>query len=749
MEIDPLTTSIVLQVGAWVWKEFGKELISKGLKAGWNRFKWPEAKQKYQQEIIKQYSKMRVLDKTLPIKDHYVELFVLEEPEAYRRYGIDHLESIFDDATGFYNRGSRSDALIVANEHDRLFVLGKPGAGKTTFLKYLAVLSAEEKIDKVPIFVSFNSWGYSQKSLLEFIVQQFDVCGFPDAGEFIELLLEKGKALVLFDGLDEVSEEGNQRGQMIYELENLIQHYQNNKFIITCRNAASDYKFERSTFNTHVEIADLSNYQISIFVKNWFGDNSSKSAKFINEIEKNEHQSLRELSHNPLLLGMLCLVFEDTSQFPPKRGMVYREAIDVLIKRWDKERGIRRDRIPGFSPSNEKKLLSFLGYEYLLENKIFFEQHDIEKKIEANSSINFSASIEKEDILNIIEVQHGLLAQRARRVYSFSHLTFQEYFAAQHIVDEINSTKKVSFDALFDRLSNPRWTEVFPLVASLIFTPDSFFKQFIFLIQKPIRRNKALVKIVNQIDNFAGEIQGNDEMIIARMRAIALVVSIGRMVRIVQNSTKKRTLQMGKELLKFLNLEESILSSVKAAEVAEIVCTKPNEGTYKEKIKKTFILAARHSNEESLDVIDLERFQKYNLDIIRVRLREQLWEIDKELTYESKQSIRQTLEKNLVRDIAIKIALDFRPWLINRFISKVEEFDFPKTFASDEEWLIYKKILIQTIAPEFTEVILALKDEHIPLLEQFLSRSIFLLDCLQQADKLDLLEYAFTITISK
>ena len=38
-------------------------------------------------------------------------------------------------------------------------------------------------------------------------------------------------------------------------------------------------------------------------------------------------------------------------------------------------------------------------------------------------------------VLKAIEAQHGIFSQRAQRIYSFAHLTFQEYFTAQYIAD--------------------------------------------------------------------------------------------------------------------------------------------------------------------------------------------------------------------------------------------------------------------------------------------------------------------------
>jgi predicted NACHT family NTPase len=70
-------------------------------------------------------------------------------------------------------------------------------------------------------------------------------------------------------------------------------------------------------------------------------------------------------------------------------------------------------------------------------------------------------------VLKSIEGQHGLLIERARRIYSFSHLTFQEYFTARAIV----AASESSLPQLVRHLSEKRWREVFLLTAQML--PDA------------------------------------------------------------------------------------------------------------------------------------------------------------------------------------------------------------------------------------------------------------------------------------
>lgn len=82
--------------------------------------------------------------------------------------------------------------------------------------------------------------------------------------------------------------------------------------------------------------------------------------------------------------------------------------------------------------------------------------------------------IDSEQVLKSIEAQHGLLVERARGIYSFSHLTFQEYFTARNITSSCNP------DVLDDRalqnlarhITETRWREVFLLAVGILPSAD-------------------------------------------------------------------------------------------------------------------------------------------------------------------------------------------------------------------------------------------------------------------------------------
>jgi predicted NACHT family NTPase len=95
----------------------------------------------------------------------------------------------------------------------------------------------------------------------------------------------------------------------------------------------------------------------------------------------------------------------------------------------------------------KKHLLAFVAAITFDRGDYFFEKNTVQQLIadylanlpDATSDpVNFES--DSEVVLKAIEAQHGLLVERARGIYSFSHLTFQEYFTAREIVNNSDST---------------------------------------------------------------------------------------------------------------------------------------------------------------------------------------------------------------------------------------------------------------------------------------------------------------------
>jgi predicted NACHT family NTPase len=274
--------------------------------------------------------------------------------------------------------------------------------------------------------------------------------------------------LVLLDGLDEVREEDTKR--VLTQIREVADKFHTNQFVITCRIAAKDYTFERFT---EVEVADFDQEQIAIFAQNWFRlRDPVKAERFIQKLKENE--PIRELATNPLLLTLLCLVFGETADFAANRSELYKEGLDVLLKKWDAKRNIERAQVyKNLSLHRKEDLLSQIALTTFEQKDYFFKQKTVEAYI-ADFIQNLRDAdpdpevlrLDSEAILKSIEAQHGLLVEQAKSIYSFSHLTFQEYFAAREIVADS------AYESLVEHITEKRWREVFLLTAGMMRKAD-------------------------------------------------------------------------------------------------------------------------------------------------------------------------------------------------------------------------------------------------------------------------------------
>ncbi len=453
-----------------------------------------KVRQERRDKIQDQCGTLHLLDITRPVDldDLYVDVNILEEITSQRWLEISDLQGFqpeeFDRLGLGKVRAEAVSGLKAVERYAKLMVLGKPGAGKTTFLQYLAIQCNQGGFQPhlVPVFIRLNSFAEDALdegnfSLSNYLNQEFSRSGVSE--QEVETLLNHGRILILLDGLDEVPDAASD--EVIKQIRKLSEKYYKNQLIITCRIAAQEYRFRGFT---EVEIADFKPKQIETFAKKWFvavARNSpesglKKASVFLEQMELPENQQIRELAATPVLLNLICLVFQAKADFPAKRSDLYKQGLDLLLIRWDEARGIKRDDVyRNLSLPHKLQLLSQLAAITFEQGDYFFEESTLQLLIaeylrtlpgtQADSSTLEQDSLA---VVKSIEAQHGLLVERARRIYSFSHLTFQEYFTARAIV----AGAPLSLQQLVRHLTEKRWREVFLLTAQMLPNADGLLQ---------------------------------------------------------------------------------------------------------------------------------------------------------------------------------------------------------------------------------------------------------------------------------
>lgn len=268
--------------------------------------------------------------------------------------------------------------------------------------------------------------------------------------------------------------------------------------IITCRTAAQQYQFQGFA---EVEISDFDQAQIAAFAQKWFitlnrnfeEKGLAKATQFIQQLQLAEARQIRELAVTPLLLHLTCAAFQNEVDFPTKRADFYKQGLDILLFRLDEVRGVQRHAIDCHLSLPQKiKLLSQIAAITFEQGCSFFEKSKLQQYIKnyictlpgASSELE-TLEHESERLLKAIEVQHGLLVERSRGIYSFPHSTFQEYLTARYIISSYHpETSDQNLTQLITHASEPRWHTIFLLVANMLENGDRLLQ----LMQQHISR---------------------------------------------------------------------------------------------------------------------------------------------------------------------------------------------------------------------------------------------------------------------
>ncbi len=461
----------------------------------------------YKDGVERRYDSMKILGMREPtlLRDIYVRVNILEKISSTHRVTTEGLEEFFQrDQRGFGQVEETKEGVAVFNDlqSGKLTVLGKPGAGKTTFLKHLTLQALDGTLREnyLPIFVSLKEWSETEMSLMDFLADQFDICGLPGAKPFVEHLLTAGRCLILLDGLDEVTSDVD---RTIRAIKDFSDKYHRNRFVLSCRIAAYDYVFEHFT---EVEMADFNDEQIQTFIANWFRDEEETAQQCWKQLNTEEHAPIKELAATPILLTLLCLTYHEQLDFPPNRAELYREAIDVLLKKWDTSRRIRRDQVYRRLTLKRKELmLSQIAFQTFMQGHYFFPRQQLERDIAAYignlpDAPEDSVELDSEAILKAIEAQHGLFVERANGIYSFSHLSFQEYFVAKYITE--HRSHPTVQELVQERMFDEGWREVWQLVVGMRAEPDE-----VVVAMRAHIANQLMTKKERDFINLIGEFE--------------------------------------------------------------------------------------------------------------------------------------------------------------------------------------------------------------------------------------------------
>ncbi len=322
-----------------------------------------------------------------------------------------------------YSEASISNLTLVENFN---VITGSGGSGKSMMMRHLFLDTLKEK-DKVPVFVELRDLNGTELTILNLIGEALYQNKFTRDDEFFEKAMKAGHFAIFLDGFDETDD----RQKITKEIQKLAKDYDEN--IITVSSRPDDAFSAWTLFNiwkiqplTLEKACDLiEKVPTHVF-------DAKLKNKFLADLKEKLFESHKSFLSNPLLLSIMVLTYKDSADIPNKLSVFYDQAYTTLFQRHDALKGgYKRKRycdldIQDFakvfsafsilthdkrkSSLTEKEALEFLGKAKKLINIEFDEKGFIDDAIQAVSLL----------------VREGL-------IITFSHRSFQEYFAAEYI----------------------------------------------------------------------------------------------------------------------------------------------------------------------------------------------------------------------------------------------------------------------------------------------------------------------------
>ncbi|MDQ2696731.1 MAG: NACHT domain-containing protein, partial [Pseudomonadota bacterium] len=469
-----------------------------------------EATRRYLQYLVDRYQYLSlkglgVSDRValrLPLLDLYVPLKArLELPPGETWNRLLRLAGRRMDEDGPQALAGRlsepQPVLEWLQKQDGLIILGDPGAGKTTFLKYLVLKLAQGEGrelslgDRLPILVPLSGYANALEEadvrLDDYIARFYHDLGADlPVKELLAEALAGGGALVLLDGLDEVRRTGLRHTVVERVVDFFALHRRaGNKFLLTSR--IIGYREVRPTAEGLAEctLVDFDDDEIGDFVTRWTAalerqaQGDTRFAQMDADSERqglleavNRNPGVRHLAANPLLLTILALMKRQGIILPERRVELYDQYVKTLLSSWNRTRSLGRPPSRDLDVVQTIKILAPLALWMHQENPGvgLVKREELRRELQNIYRRRKEADPEgrAEQFLEDVRECAGLLLERGPGEYGFIHLTFEEYLAAVAIAQDWQGDAAAIARALGGHISDPLWREIILLTVGYV-----------------------------------------------------------------------------------------------------------------------------------------------------------------------------------------------------------------------------------------------------------------------------------------
>ncbi|MEU7528903.1 NACHT domain-containing protein [Saccharothrix sp. NPDC042600] len=339
--------------------------------------------------------------------------------------------------------GAGVSAATAFEDARRVLLRGSAGAGKTTFLRWLALTAARDGL--VPFFVPLRQFADGPLPTPERILDTTaPVLAEEKPDRWVVGRFRDGRALLLVDGIDELGSE--RRAEAGQWLADLVAAYPDARYVVSTRPSAVEENWLGEARFTTYDLLPMSAKGVRDFLTAWHDAARAEQPGFTDWLDRCEQTlaetlatraDLRRLASSPLLCGLLCALHQDGGMHLPRdRKSLYDAALDLLLVRWDEQRGVHvdADRF-GFSKEEQLVVLQRFAYSLVRNSRQLVAKSKARQWIGSAMRGLRPHDAEPAQVLQRFLERTGLLRESLHGDVQFVHRTFRDYLAAKEVVD--------------------------------------------------------------------------------------------------------------------------------------------------------------------------------------------------------------------------------------------------------------------------------------------------------------------------
>jgi len=318
----------------------------------------------------------------------------------------------------------KADQLL--NESLHTVLTGTGGCGKSFLLRHLFI-DTIKAARFVPIFVELKAVNPGENTLETVLFSEIDLVGTGISANVLIDELRRGRFAILLDGLDEVAIE--KREAVISSIRQMAKECPAAPILVTSR---PDDRFVGWEGFRQYSVEPLTKEKAIRLVERLRYDRSSKS-RFLSDLKTSLWSSHQSFLSNPLLLTIMLLTHEHNASVPRKMHLFYSQVFETMWNRHDALKdGYSRVLESGLEKDGFGRVLEAFSFRTYWESKVSLTGAEIGESLQfARQLTQVSFDTEKylRDLVKAVCVlnQDGLL-------YTFSHRSFQEYYAARFMI---------------------------------------------------------------------------------------------------------------------------------------------------------------------------------------------------------------------------------------------------------------------------------------------------------------------------